>query len=149
MELTVAHGKDRMQVAVAADATVGDLMQDLWKLRSVPVERQRVTFKGKNLAAAPEEALSSKGVGTGAKLLLTGEAVERGDAKVAALRQRLSALTLEHPAAAVEECQRILEAADAISLAPGDDEVRALRRELIKAAQELQSAAEKAADGAG
>eukprot|EP00049_Salpingoeca_infusionum_P008740 m.143993 g.143993 ORF g.143993 m.143993 type:complete len:190 (-) comp14109_c0_seq7:2704-3273(-) len=74
MLLYVMCAADKYEVTVDDECTVGDLQQVIAEQIDVPVDRQKLLFKGQNLHRTPEKPLKACKVKNKSKLMLIGVA---------------------------------------------------------------------------
>eukprot|EP01061_Rhynchopus_euleeides_P008079 TRINITY_DN17120_c3_g1_i1.p1 TRINITY_DN17120_c3_g1~~TRINITY_DN17120_c3_g1_i1.p1 ORF type:complete len:187 (+),score=52.02 TRINITY_DN17120_c3_g1_i1:80-562(+) len=147
ISVVLHHAKRRKGVEVETKEPVVRIMEAAWEAFSVPVSQQRVIYKGKSLD--PDLLIEALGLVTGAKLLISGEAVVKGEDTAVACKEHeqtyaqllagFDAATTRTAIGAIGEgCQRVLEKLDQLSIPQSDPENRAVRKQLVVRLQQLQ-----------
>ena len=74
LTVSIQHGIDTHKVELGEDWKVKDLRQHIWTSFSIPVDRQKIIYKGKILSD-PEATIQSLNFNSKSKLMLIGGAV--------------------------------------------------------------------------
>ena len=74
LSINIQHDMDTHKVELGEDWKVKDLRQHIWTSFSIPVDRQKIIYKGK-LLSDPETTIQSFNFNSKSKLLLIGGAV--------------------------------------------------------------------------
>ncbi|KAJ9469561.1 hypothetical protein DIPPA_10239 [Diplonema papillatum] len=145
----VHHGKRKQRVDVTKETQMVEVMQRAWDLYSIPVENQRLVYKGRQVD--PNLKAFEVGLQMNARLMVIGDPIakipsgagekmfDKYETQLKTLEEELGAAESRQKIAGVgEACQRALESLDALSIPPSDADLKTQRKQYVKQFLTLQ-----------